>query len=211
MKSQNETFLAVATGVAGVHDQITKQRDAYLLYRSRYFADDRNPFGGSAARKFTTRVFKFCREENELSILITFVFYEGEEKLTPLSVIASSAAPKTIQQQPQQQQQQQQTSLLGTSRFGQSTNSGFGNGGGGSLFGQPQQQQSSSLFGGAKPPSTSATPSLFGQSTNAFGGSALTNTTAGIGGGGGGGFGFGQSTTTPAQSPFAGGGGFGKK
>ncbi len=59
MKSQNETFLAVASGVAGVHDHITKQRDAYLVYRARYFADERNPFGGeseggrgTAARKY---------------------------------------------------------------------------------------------------------------------------------------------------------------
>ncbi|KAJ3061929.1 hypothetical protein HDU98_002192 [Podochytrium sp. JEL0797] len=44
LKHQHESFLLIAGKIAAVHDAFSKQRDAFLAYRKKYFGDNKNPF-----------------------------------------------------------------------------------------------------------------------------------------------------------------------
>ncbi|KAJ3117097.1 Nucleoporin p58/p45 [Phlyctochytrium bullatum] len=92
LRSQHESFLSIASKIAKVHDSISDECDKYLLYRSKFFGDNRNPFKDSPASASTN---------------------------TPLSAIATELVPAAPP--PQQNPQQSTLGGFGTSTFGAST------------------------------------------------------------------------------------------
>ncbi|KAI8848669.1 hypothetical protein BC829DRAFT_393609 [Chytridium lagenaria] len=86
LRSQHESFMSIAGKIALVHDGITKEKERFLMYRNKYFGDNRNPFKDGAA---------------------------SAAKETPLSAIAAELQPSANAQQPAQQGQMGQTGQTG--------------------------------------------------------------------------------------------------
>ncbi|KAI9365513.1 hypothetical protein DFJ73DRAFT_270812 [Zopfochytrium polystomum] len=200
MRHQHESFLAIASKIAAVHDAVQKEKENFLHFRRRYFGETRNPFVANAGGN-------------------TYGSY------TPLSVVASALKPSVDLSQQQQQQQQPAAGGFGSGAFGggfgstagKSTGAfgtgAFGTAGAGatpSLFGGASTQPGAAktgggLFGAAATPAPAAGGGLFGQPAA---GGGLFGAPQQPAAGGGGGL-FGGAATPAGQQPAGGTGLFG--
>ncbi|KAF9400470.1 Nucleoporin p58/p45 [Mortierella sp. AD011] len=188
LRNQHEGFLAVASRVAALHDEIKDKEKAYLMFRRKFFDDDSDPFQANIKhRKTDSSQHGQSHRNSTRSIEGQKSFREiAKETLRPGNVKGSSAAAPTLSKPTA-------TTSTGSSLFGAAPAPGTSLFGaapapGTSLFGAAPAS-GTSLFGaapasgtslfGAAPASTSATPtfsltapaattpgtSLFGSST----------------------------------------------
>ncbi|KAJ3193891.1 Nucleoporin p58/p45 [Irineochytrium annulatum] len=158
LRNQYESFMSIAGKIATVHDAITNERERFLLYRSKYFGEGRNPFKDSSV----------------------------DTGMTPLGVVATDLMPTPAQQQAQGAAPAAGatgkfggfgTSGTATTGFGTSgtTTTGFGTGGTTTGFGAGATTGgfgASTGFGAAAPATTgfgAAAPATTGFGGNLFG------------------------------------------
>ncbi|KAF9996678.1 Nucleoporin p58/p45 [Entomortierella chlamydospora] len=183
LRNQHEGFLAVASRVAALHDEIKDKEKAYLMFRRKFFDDDSDPFQANIKhRKTDSSQHGQSLRNSTRSIEGQKSFREiAKETLRPGNVKGSSAAAASALSKPATM------TSTGSSLFGAAPASGtslFGAApaSGTSLFGAAPAS-GTSLFGAA-PASTSATPTFTltapaatTPGTSLFGGSTLNTST----------------------------------
>ncbi|KAJ3093357.1 Nucleoporin p58/p45 [Physocladia obscura] len=132
LKHQHESFLVIAGKIAAVHDSLSKQRDAFLAYRQRYFGDKKNPF----------------KKE----------FVGQDDARVPLSIIAADLKPSNLKNSVAAGSVNTGGGFGTSVGTGFGGGGGFGNSGTGGFFGPSQ----SSAAPQQQPATSTAAPTGFG-------------------------------------------------